>query len=167
MFSVSIKKSTNNLEKLLDKIENLSKESVQTGVFIEQGEHPTAGMSYVDLARMHEQGDGSFPPRTVRPIILNSMKELPFISKVGKHLNQYLLQNYDINYSLNKVGELMSDMGRSYFGEVNNPWMRGNATSTIQRKEGRNTPLVDEGYLKNAWAYKTSISDYIVDGNYV
>lgn len=148
-------------------MERLIKENVETGVFIEQGEHPNAEMSYVDLARMHEEGDGDFPPRTVRPLILNTMKEKPFVNKAGDNLKKYLLGDYDINYALNRVGQDMSQIGKSFFGNVSNPWMTSNAPSTILLKGGNNTPLVDQGYLRDAWAYKTSISDYIVDSNYV
>lgn len=166
MFSVSITRKTRNLEKLVEKMERLVKEHVETGVFIEQGEHPNAEMSYVDLARMHEEGDGNFPPRTVRPLVLHTMKERPFVDKVGHHLKKYLLADYDINYALNRVGQDMSQIGKSFFGNVSNPWMTSNAPSTIEMK-GFNAPLVEEGYLRDAWAYKTSISDYIVDSNYV
>jgi len=163
MFSVTITRKTRNLEKLVEKMERLSKESVETGVFIQQGEHPKAEMSFVDLARMHEEGDGNFPPRTVRPLILNEMKEQRFMNRLTKHLNSYLLGDNSINYALGYIGQDMAKMGRDFFGEVSNPWMTSNASETIMDKGGRNTPLVDEGYLRDAWAYKTSISDYIVE----
>lgn len=166
MFSISITRETRNLEKLVEKMERLAKEKVETGVFIEQGEHPTANMTYVELARMHEEGDGDFPPRTVRNILLNKMKDRSFVEKAGIEVCKHLLGDYSDSYALSKVGEIMSSMGKSFFGKVSYPDMPTNSPYTIAEK-GFNAPLVDEGYLRDAWAYKTSISDYIVDSNYV
>ena len=91
MFSISITRETRNLEKLVEKMERLAKEKVETGVFIEQGEHPTANMTYVELARMHEEGDGDFPPRTVRNILLTKMKDRSFVEKAGIEVRKHLL----------------------------------------------------------------------------
>lgn len=165
MFSVSIQRKTNNLEKLIKRMEALENETVETGVFIEQGEHPNAQMSYVELAVMHEQGDGYFPPRTVRPLIMNTMKEQPFLRDVAKNISGYLFRDVNLNYTLGYIGQKMSFIGKNFFGEINMPWMSSNAAYTIQDK-GFNAPLVDEGHLRDAWAYKTSVSDYIVDSNF-
>lgn len=166
MLSVSIKRKTNNLEKLIEKLEKINKQGVETGVFASQGEHPNADMTYVDLARMHEEGDGNFPPRTVRPILAHNIKEQPFLNKVTVALNKYLYSDLSANYFLSKVGEQLSSMGKSYFGVVHPSYMPSNSYITIDYKDGDNTPLVEEGYLKDAWAYKTSLSGQVVDSNY-
>ena len=163
MFSVSVTRKTRNLEKLVEKLEALHKQSVETGVFIEQGDHPDAGISFVDLARMHEQGDGDFPPRTVRPLVRHTLKEKHFQDKIFSHLSTYIFKDNSLNYALGYIGQDMVKLGKSFFGNVSNPWMSNNAPETIELKGGRNTPLVDEGYLRDAWAYKTSISDFIVE----
>ena len=162
MFNVKVTRKTRNLEKLVDKLEALSKEHVETGVFAEQGEHPTAEMSYVQLAVMHEEGDGNFPPRTVRPLIMNSMKEKPFMDKVSEHLNKYLFRDVSLNYALGYIGQDMAMIGKSFFGVIDNPWMKGNDPKTIELK-GKNTPLVDEGFFKDTWAYKTSVNNIVVE----
>lgn len=161
MFSVSLKRKTRNLEQLIKKMEKLSEEKVETGVFAEQGEHPTAEMSYVDLAIMHEQGDGDFPPRTVRNLTLNSMKNREFLNKVSVNLESYLLKDGSLNYSLGRIGQSMSHIGRSFFGSINPPDMMPNEPNWADEK-GKNAPLVDQGYLQDAWAYRTSVNDYIV-----
>lgn len=164
MFSVTVTRKTRNLEKLLAKMEKLAKENVETGVFVDQGEHPNAGMSYVDLAVMHEEGDGDFPPRTVRPLILNAMSNNPFLSKMNKHLKSYLLGDNSLNYALSYIGQDMRDLGKGYLGEINPPDMPQNSPYTVTLKGGRNTPLVDEGHLSEAWAYRTSINNIVVEG---
>lgn len=165
MFNITIKRQSRNLEELIQKIEKMSRQSVETGVFIEQGEHPEAGMTYVDLARMHEEGDGDFPPRTVRPLVLHSMKGSMFTNMVARNINNYLYRDTPLNYSLSKIGEGMASLGKSFFGNISFPHMPPNSPDTVLEK-GSNTPLVDEGYLKDAWAYKTSMSDYIVDSTF-
>lgn len=165
MFNVKVTRKTRNLEKLVDKLEALSKEHVETGVFAEQGEHPTAGMSYVDLAVMHEQGkEGSFPARTVRPLILNEMNNKPFMDRVTQHLNKYVFKDVSLNYALGYIGQDMAMMGKSFFGVPNPPDMPSNSDNTIEYfKGGEDTPLVDEGFFKDTWAYKTSVNNIVVE----
>lgn len=159
---IRITRTTRNLEKLIAKLEDLNKQSVETGVFLSQGEHPDAGMSFVDLARMHEEGDGNFPPRTVRPMVMNTIKSEPFLQKTANYLNRYLYHNNSLNYTLSYIGQDMVTIGKSFFGVINNPYMKQNAPYTISKKE-KDTPLVDEGYLRDAWAYKTSINSMVVE----
>lgn len=164
MFNVRVTRKTRNLEKLVEKLEALSKENVETGVFAEQGEHPTAEMSYVELAVMHEQGNGNFPPRTVRPLIMNSMKNKPFMDKVSENINKYLFRDVSLNYALGYIGQDMAMMGKSFFGVPNSPDMPSNSDNTIEYfKGGQDTPLVDQGFFKDTWAYKTSVNNIVVE----
>lgn len=160
---VTVTRTTRNLEKLLAKMERLCNEYVETGVFLEQGEHPYAQMSYVKLAYIHEQGAGDFPPRTVRPLISNSMNNTDFKLHVKNALNKHFLGKDSADQALSSIGFYMRELGKSFFGKVDMKYMFPNSPSTVGLKGGRDTPLVDEGHLKDAWAYRTSISGYIVD----
>lgn len=166
MIKVSITRTTRNLEELIKKLEDLEGEYVETGVFVEQGIHPTAEVSYVDLAFMHEEGDGNFPPRTVRNVVLNSLKDNKFLSQTEKYLNNYLYKGSSLNYTLGRIGQTMSFIGKSFFGQTFYPDMPMNHPDTIQDK-GFNAPLVETGALRDAWAYRTSVNNYIVDSDYV
>lgn len=162
---LTIRRKTKNLEKLIKKLEKIDKQGVKTGVFIEQGEHPTAEMSYVDLAIMHEEGDGDFPPRTVRNLTLNEMKNSTvFHANIVNELKGYLFNESSLDFTLMHIGEDMQVIGENFFGEVNLPDMFYNSLNTIKMKNGRDTPLVDTGALQEAWSFKISTSDIIFNG---
>ena len=161
MINITLRRKTHNFEKLIQKMEALTNEYVETGVFIEQGQHPYAEMSYVELARMHEEGDGDFPPRTVRPLVLNAMDNEQFMSVVSKALTKHFLGNDSANQALSSIGFTMREIGYNFFGKTDMKDMFPNHPETI-RDKGFNAPLVDEGYLRDAWAFKTSMSGYVV-----
>lgn len=160
MMSLKVKRETKNFEKWISKIAQLKKASVESGYFPQQGDHPTADMSYVELAELHAKGAGDLPKRDIRPAVTHNMKFGSSFSRSNKHmLVRYLIGKLSIDNYLSSVGHKISDSAQSYFGipSGHNP---SNSEYWADFK-GADTPLVFDGYLRDAWSYKTSTSPSI------
>lgn len=148
-----IKRKTNNLKKFVDKIKKLQESNVESGYFAEQGMHPTAGISFVELASIHASGFttkyGDVPARDVRPATLFDMKGM-----FKGSLNSYFYKGYSLNDTLDTAGFKITDLAQSYFG-IPSPTMPDNSSWWVEIKE-TNSPLVHYGYLQEAWSFKTS-----------
>lgn len=150
-----IVRKTRNIEKFIKKIQALAKSNVESGYFPEQGDHPEAEMSYVDLAYIHAMGVGNFPRRDVRePTRLALDSPALKIFFIRKELNNYFYSTQTLAATLDDFGSYVTDIAKSFFG-IPSRFMPSNSNEWADFK-GDNTPLVFEGYLMNAWAYKTS-----------
>ena len=157
MHNISLKRNTKNLEKFLKKIKKLSQSRVETGYFSEQGDHPEAKMSYADLAELHAKGAKGYAIRDIRISVAGDMKNNSSLRNfISKQMKEYLYKDVKLSGSLDDIGWKLTGIAQGYFGvpSVNNP---SNSPEWIARK-GADTPLVFEGYLMDAWSWKTSES---------
>lgn len=154
-----ITRKTRNFEKFINKIKKLNNTSVESGYFIEQGEHPDAGIPYTDLINMHHRGLGNFPRRDVLNPTLLSMTSFEFTNSIHKGLKNYLYKDKQLAPILDDFGEDISSIAVSFFG-VPSSYNPSNSSTWAELKGG-DTPLVFEGNLRDAWAYRTSENNVI------
>lgn len=151
MITSKIRRKTNNLEKLAKKIKALSRSSVKSGYFSDQGNHPTADMPYTTLAYIHATGFNGLPERDIR---LDTIYELSTFN-FKPLLNKYFYKDLPVSSVTSDIAFRVEDIAQSLFGvpSVNNPdnsewWARQKAKET---GGSGNTPLIHYGYLRDAW----------------
>lgn len=143
-----------------------SNHEVEVGVFSEQGLHPTAGdMTYVDLLRLHASNpSANTPTRDVIGelglMLRENQLKLPEIQAAIMKWATTPFSSANDKELLDSIGKAVRDLGKyAIFGNPN--VLAPNSRGTIARKNGRNTPLVDDGHLQNAFAFKTSLDKMI------
>lgn len=146
MLTSRIKRKTNNLNKLKKKIEALGKKSIKSGLFADQGNHPTAGIPYTDLAYIHHFGSDMFPERDIRYDAVDQLSVYNF----SPLLNRYFYKDLSLDSVLDTVAFRVEDISQSLFGvpSMNNP---SNTEWWAEQKKGKNSPLVHYGHLRDAW----------------
>lgn len=149
------------IQALINRIKNLTENQVESGYFQEQGEHPYAEMSYVELALIHARGEGNFPDRDVRDPTKFEMESSTTINMFGKTLSDYLHNRIPLSQMLNRFGWKISDIAVSKFG-IPSQYLQMNSQQWADLK-GANSPLVNEGYLMDAWAWKNTYDNLIVE----
>ena len=149
-----IERKTRNLDKLIAKIEQAKKNNVKSGYFKESGKHSEALMPYGHLMYLHEFGFHDYPDRPVRNITMASLDK----SFVMREIKEYLRGKQRIGNLLDHVGWKITTTARGVFG--NPDLLEHNSAITIRMK-GTNTPLVDNGELRNAWSWKTTVENYL------
>lgn len=154
----NITRSTKNIEKLIKKLQKLSKASVESGYFIEQGDHPTAEIPYVSLMYKHAMGEGNLPVRNPLPVTISLMNSNPFLINLSTNLNKYLYSSSHLSKLLDRSGKDITRLASSTFGSTY--YYLPNSPMWADMKDG-NTPLVDEGHLQEAWSYRTSDNQFI------
>lgn len=154
-FKVRWNKKSNGLNKLRDKLLALNKQSVSIGYFKEQGLHPTADMPYASLAYIHAHGhEFGYPTRAIFPHMKPVVGSYPEQSRFFRNL----LKNYVKVKSSYTLENLLDDVGRKYRQDGKNVF--GN--TALLPVTNNPTPLIDEGYLKDAFAYKTTFNYKVV-----
>lgn len=146
MITSKIKRKTSNLNKLKKKIQALSRKTIKSGLFADQGNHPTAGIPYTDLAYLHHFGTDTLPPRDIRYDALDELKAYNF----KPLLNKYFYKNLPLDSVMDTIAFRAEDISQSLFGvpSVNNP---DNSDWWASQKEVGNAPLLQYGYLRDAW----------------
>lgn len=142
-----------NLAKLVKKLQSVHNQRVQTGYFKEQGEHPTAEMTYAELMRIHEYGDGNFP---ARPVFKNLRFDIR--NEIKPHLIKQLRMfvknpTYTREHLFDSVGKWVADKAFDIFGN------RGGNYLTVTYNP---SPLIDTGSLESNFAYKVSFIGRVV-----
>jgi hypothetical protein len=161
-FKGKVVMSSKKMETLRKRIIKLAQTKLQTGHFQESGEHPTAEMSYADLANHLSV---TFPPRSLLPDVSSNLRVGGMFSKVmNQSIENYLYRNKPLNASLDSIGSNMTSYAKSLFGvpSANNP---SNSPEWADFK-GADSPLVFEGYLKDSWAWKNTSDNNIKYGVY-
>lgn len=144
-------KRKSGLNKLRDKLLALQGQSASIGYFKEQGLHPTADMPYASLAYIHANGhEFGFPTRnifaTLKPIVGGYPVQTRFFRTLFKNYLQ-IKSSYTLENLLDDIGRRYRDDGKNIFGN--------SAFLTVTNNP---TPLIDEGYLQDAFAYKTTFN---------
>jgi len=149
--TISIRRKTKNLDKLLKKLQTLSKHKVESGYFKQQGLHHS-GYTYPALMSIHEYGKNGNLERPVKFFTTQAISnsKIPFIFS---EIHHYFKGNQTTTETLDNVGQIITLTARSFFGS---PALEDNAPLTIELK-GENSPLIDTGDLRDHWVWKTSI----------
>lgn len=155
MLKACVKRKTRNLEKLKQKLIKIRDSKVESGYFIEQGYHPTAEMTYVELAIFHAIGSRNNSKRDIRPLAVKSLEYGSFIGIVKNDLYKYIDGRKSLDNVLATAGEIITETSQDFFGEINFIHNPPNSDNWAEQKGG-NTPLYHYGYLRDAWSYKTS-----------
>ena len=124
----------------LKEIEKLSGQSVEAGWFDEQGEHPTAEMSYPELALYHAQGRNGVVPRDVLGLagaMYPPDKDEVVMRALGKWLDNP--KGNSIDALLGIIGENSVNKIKSLFG-----------SALLTRTSHNPDPLVATGALRDA-----------------
>jgi hypothetical protein len=158
--SGKIVRKTKNFEKLIKKIQKLSKSHAESGYFREQGIHPDSDITYSGLAMLLE-----IKGKNVRKPTIHSMEGASFKRKIDKGISSYLYKDAPLTGVLDNFGSSISDIALSYFGRTS-PTVVANsqiwAEQTGDRSPaGQNTPMVFNGHLVDAWSYRTSENNLI------
>lgn len=132
-----------------DKIKALKKadgDYAEVGLFGEQGDHPTAEMTFAELARYHATGQDGVTHRPFLHIALaHFAKQRP--REVGRAIVRYLMTPNQTNLDL-----IIETIGKEYWETVKlvigNPAMLPVTNNP--------TPLVDTGELEQHIAYRTN-----------
>lgn len=136
-------------EKLLASLKKLSDNHVAIGHFKEQGEHPTAGMSYVDLIKIHHNGSEKFPARPVLRVLKNQYPKIPmgwFKSEIGN----YMKNPFNVTSIVGVFDAVGNQVGKLEKSIIGNPDFLVVGSNP--------TPLEDTGKLKEAVSYKNTIT---------
>lgn len=168
---VKVVKKGNDLEKLLKQIKDLDDEFVEVGHFLEQGQHPTAKMSYPSLMRLHHTGahlksGAEIPPRPVLSILDFRLKgSSSFIKDAVLSWSKKKATRESGTALLNMVGEAVASMEKDIFGDTGS--LEKNSDNTTKRVgvAGPDAPLIDTGSLQGKVAYKTSRDNTIKEGS--
>lgn len=152
-----IKRKTNNIESLVKRVRELSSAKVESGYFKENGEHPTADMSYASLMSIHAFGLYGLPERDIHNISVRHYKSMPKNS-LWKDLSLFIKDQKDSEDVLNTLGMTFSEVATGLFG--NSSILGANSPETVEQK-GFNAPLIEDGFLKNNWSWRNSIDGFI------
>ena len=131
-----------------DKIKRLKRAEenpAEVGWFAEQGEHPTAEMSYPRLAQYHANGDEGVTPRPMLDIAIKHYRR-DRNPEIGRAISAYLMNPTETN--LNNISEVL---GRTLQEKIK--WVIGNPS--VLEVTNNPTPLHDSGALHDHVAYKT------------
>jgi len=152
-------KNNNGLKELRDKLVKLHNQSASIGYFKEQGLHPYAGsgITYASLAWIHAHGhEFGYPTRNIFPHIKPVVGGFPAQAAFFKRLLKRHIQiksSYTLENLLSDIGKKYRDNGKNIFGN----------TAYLNNSGGANPdPLINEGHLKNAFAYKTTFNYKVV-----
>jgi len=146
-------KQKSKLPALVAKLKSLNNQSAKIGYFKEQGLHPTADMPYASLAYIHANAHEfglPFPSRDIfkhmKPVVGGYPAQAKFFKSLLKSYVQ-IKTSYTLENLLDDIGKKYRQDGKSVFGNT-----------ALLTTTANPTPLIDEGFLKDAFAYKTSFN---------
>ena len=142
--------SSKRLANLKKRMESLVKLKIQSGHFQDSGMHPTAEMTYPELAFKLSV---TYPQRDLRIGVENYVRNNQQLkSKLKKKTKNYLYDSKPLIQDMTVVATDISEYAQSLFG-VPSSFNPSNSFEWANYKNG-DTPLVHEGYLKASWTYK-------------
>lgn len=155
MFNIELKLLDSHFSELEKRVKELSKSSSFVGYDDTQAPHKPSGLPLPSLVGILSAGYDGMAPRPVFDYAHMTFKFKD--SSMRKDLEKYLsnIKNKSAPITVDKINEGwakdMSDEVISIFGS--SPPLEANKQSTQDRKGGRNTPLVDSGYLRDHLGY--------------
>jgi len=162
MMNLKLKRRKGPFLRKLKAIKKLDSQKVEVGHF--KGEvHSTADMSYVELMQIHHVGrPGSFPPRPVLDVLKFRNRDLLGQGEIKRAMKKWVrgdMKPEDTKELLNTYGRYLRNSEKAIFGKP--LALSANAPSTVIKKGGRNTPLVDTSELKDNVGFRTSLNKAI------
>lgn len=148
MLKTSLKRTGGSslLKKLTKRLKDFDGAYVNAGYFDSQGEHSYAGMSYVDLMKLHEYGDPGLNipsrPAMTRTATL-VQRRLGRISK--DPLRDYIFTRKSLNQMMDAIGSEVVKSSQEVFGSEKYLLVTHNPT-----------PLVDTEDLARSFSWMTS-----------
>lgn len=129
----------------------LNESCVEAGWFSESGQHPTADMSFVDLASIYEFG---FPPsRKRQPLMYIEREFRKHMDKgIQEKLSGYIKGEVKLEDLLDCIGDDLNETAYDVIGS--NPPLK-----KFRNSNNPDTPLVDTGALADAFSWKTTAGD--------
>ena len=157
----------NRIDNLVKQLEKVDKQFTEFGYFKEQGKHPeNPHLTYAELMAIHEMRLPGDPMR--RPVFQEALRVN------GRKFKSNVLDSIKINIDkwalakssspkplLAEIAKHGIKMIKPVFGDKT--LLRPN-TPGVARSKGRNSPMIEFGYLKEALAYKTSLQKKISKG---
>lgn len=160
--SITKKKNSKGLEKLMEHFRKITNTEVDVGYFEDSGTHSESNIPYAALMRIHEDGLGDFP---ARPAIREGAKKIERNLDKGTLaivMNNTITQVGRLPENSKILGEAVAGQMRSIFGDVG--LLAPNAPTTIYRK-GKDEPLVDTGELRDNLGSKTTYDKSVNKGD--
>lgn len=159
MLTLQLYEIDNNFDELERRLIELQKSEAFVGYDQEQGEHEGSEIPFTNLISLHSSGyDDKFPARPIFEYARLQYK--PETSNMKKDLKKYFT-NIDIRKSKSKVDNVLEGWVEDFSDEVldifgSTPPLEENTESTIaQKKKNKiNSPLVDDGELRDNLAYR-------------
>ncbi|ATN93392.1 hypothetical protein [Pseudoalteromonas phage J2-1_QLiu-2017] len=149
------KRKLPSLARLEKRVKELNKQKAMVGYFKDQvDEHPNAKMNYASLAFIHANGhEFGYPVRNIfthfKPTIAKNPKQTRMIKGLLK--GAFSSPNISAKIVLDTIGKTYHKMGTSIFG---------NTTYLVETANP--TPLIDDGYLRKNFGYRTTINYRLV-----
>lgn len=149
---MGLSKMTDNLEELERRMRAL--ESLDATVGNTKGDqpHPNFDGSYNSLFWIQHSGStkARIPPRPIASIAMSYKGEDLLRKGLGKYFsNLEKKSNFTAEDALKPWLKGFYEYSVSMFGDTT--VLKSNAQFTIDKKGGRNTPLIETGALKDAW----------------
>lgn len=139
-------------ERLLKTAKELSRNKCQVGLFASDGEHESSGMTYIELAKLHEvkgvrSKNGLIKRRVFYETTAVSGKAI--MAQTIKALKSELKNGTGQTYKV--FGERFTKEVKGTFGDASR--LAPNAESTIRRK-GHGKPMIETGALRDKVHYE-------------
>jgi len=152
MITGELIKTGKTLDNKIKAISKLDGEHVDIGWFQSQGKHPTADLTFPQLAKYHATGGGGrVTPRDVLALssaVYPPNKDREVIQALTKWLSGGRTGGTEALLAV--LGDVQVKRIQSLFG-----------SSLLSPTSGNPDPLVETGALRNKTAYKTSINNII------
>lgn len=144
---IKVTKVKGGFDDLMAKLVSKShSDTANVGWFASDGKHPTADMTYPELARYHATGSEGVPIRdvlNVAKVWFGGKKH----ERIDRAFTKYLLSGKDSDFEA-----LVDAVGKSFWIEAINTIGSSSRLATTNNP----TPLVDSGSLKSNLKYNTS-----------
>lgn len=138
------------IKELKRKLKEAQDNKIYIGYFNDQGNHPIAGIRYVDLMVIHEFGapKNNIPPRPVLNLTQNGGE---FSSKdkltIKEALKGVFVKNIPLSRAYNTIGEYYRQKAYDIFG-----------SSYLTPTKKGNDPLIETTLLRDHISYRTSFT---------
>ena len=149
---MAIEDTDPGFRKLLKKFNDMNEFTVAVGLFPEAGYEPGTEITTAQVGAVHEFGskDGRIPQRSfIRGTVTEMTDEI--LAMQADHLSYVLAGTITYENALKRIGLTVKQRIQARIREGIDP---ANKDTTIARKRGKSTPLIDTGHMLNSITYK-------------
>lgn len=168
MLTFKLKRTKNHLPNLKKRLEDLNKSKLSVGYFPSNGVHAPSEMTYSNLFAILSFGSRArnIPPRPILDLTFNLYNPI----RTNPELKAYLKKYFS---SINKktppisMSLVIDEIGGDYVQKVRRGFgdtakLVSNKPAVIASKNGRNTPLIDTGALRDNLSYVNSFNGTLI-----